>query len=342
MVGSGGASRILPRDPQDQGPGSPRSPYGCSPASTGTRWTTRDGSPSPRSSASNWARGAVVSRWLDALPGHPYPSRLGRARGEGRGATHHQRSLTPLPTNCVRQRRRRSNSTGRANPAAGLSARAHRPHQRGGRRRARAITRRSGFRPRGRPTARSSMTPRSWPRPSKGSGSSSHYMRFQGPLGIRSAIGGGKMEATHIPVLADEVMSMLAPAPRQPPGSTPPSAAVGTPSGSWRRPTLMAASSVLMPMGRPSPEWTVASDPASGIAWSCARRTSPPTDDDRPRGGLRAGRRRAVRPGPLSDQLRRHRSRLRLPGRRPARHAVRCHPGRSRQRDCWQRSTSTR
>src|SRR5215204_4236586 len=38
-------------------------------------------------------------------------------------------------------------------------------------------------------------------------------MRFQGPLGIRSSIGGGKMEAKHTPVLADEVMSMLAPAP---------------------------------------------------------------------------------------------------------------------------------
>jgi 16S rRNA (cytosine1402-N4)-methyltransferase len=38
-------------------------------------------------------------------------------------------------------------------------------------------------------------------------------MRFQGPLGIRSTNGGGEMEVGHIPVLADEVMSMLAPAP---------------------------------------------------------------------------------------------------------------------------------
>jgi 16S rRNA (cytosine1402-N4)-methyltransferase len=38
-------------------------------------------------------------------------------------------------------------------------------------------------------------------------------MRFQGPLGIRSSNGGGEMEVGHIPVLADEVMSMLAPAP---------------------------------------------------------------------------------------------------------------------------------
>jgi 16S rRNA (cytosine1402-N4)-methyltransferase len=38
-------------------------------------------------------------------------------------------------------------------------------------------------------------------------------MRFQGPLGIRSTNGGGEMEVGHIPVLAEEVMSMLAPAP---------------------------------------------------------------------------------------------------------------------------------
>jgi 16S rRNA (cytosine1402-N4)-methyltransferase len=38
-------------------------------------------------------------------------------------------------------------------------------------------------------------------------------MRFQGPLGIRSPMSGGEMEAGHIPVLAEEVMSMLAPAP---------------------------------------------------------------------------------------------------------------------------------
>src|SRR6187455_436323 len=37
-------------------------------------------------------------------------------------------------------------------------------------------------------------------------------MRFQGPLGIRSSNGGGEMEAGHTPVLAQEIMSMLAPA----------------------------------------------------------------------------------------------------------------------------------
>src|SRR5829696_3207706 len=37
-------------------------------------------------------------------------------------------------------------------------------------------------------------------------------MRFQGPLGIRRSDGGGEMEVGHLPVLAEEVMSMLAPA----------------------------------------------------------------------------------------------------------------------------------
>src|SRR6476620_7160924 len=37
-------------------------------------------------------------------------------------------------------------------------------------------------------------------------------MRFQGPLGIRTSNGGGEMGAGHIPVLAEEVMSILAPA----------------------------------------------------------------------------------------------------------------------------------
>jgi 16S rRNA (cytosine1402-N4)-methyltransferase len=38
-------------------------------------------------------------------------------------------------------------------------------------------------------------------------------MRFQGPFGIRSFRDGGQMKATHLPVLAEEVMSMLSPAP---------------------------------------------------------------------------------------------------------------------------------
>ena len=45
----------------------------------------------------------------------------------------------------------------------------------------------------------------------------------------------------HLPVLVEEVLEMLAPAPAAF-TSTPPLAAVGTPSGFWRRPILTAAS----------------------------------------------------------------------------------------------------
>src|SRR2546423_1654929 len=40
-----------------------------------------------------------------------------------------------------------------------------------------------------------------------------HHMRFQGPLGIRLSTSGGEMKEGHLPVLVEEVMSTLAPAP---------------------------------------------------------------------------------------------------------------------------------
>src|SRR3954469_8445008 len=39
------------------------------------------------------------------------------------------------------------------------------------------------------------------------------HMRFQGPLGIRFVRDGGEMHEGHLPVLVDEVIEMLAPAP---------------------------------------------------------------------------------------------------------------------------------
>ena len=38
-------------------------------------------------------------------------------------------------------------------------------------------------------------------------------MRFQGPLGIRSVPDGGEMHEGHLPVLVEEVLETLAPAP---------------------------------------------------------------------------------------------------------------------------------
>ena len=121
--------------------------------------------------------------------------------------------------------------------------------------------------------------------------------------------------------------------------STPRSAAVGTPSGSWRRPTLMAASSASTPMGRPSPESTPACGRGSAIGSSCARRTSG-SCGRRPGRRLRRGRRAAVRPRPVELPAGRHRARLRHPDRRPARHALRHEPrrpGRGAARDARRR-----
>src|ERR1700675_1541988 len=77
----------------------------------------------------------------------------------------------------------------------------------------RATTPRSGRQIVGTSTDGRSTTRRSWPRPSKVSGSSSNYMRFQDPLGIRFVLDGGVMNEGHLPVLVDEVIEMLAPAP---------------------------------------------------------------------------------------------------------------------------------
>src|SRR3954453_19812709 len=58
--------------------------------------------------------------------------------------------------------------------------------------------------------ARGPGVPREGPRRARDLG---HHMRFQGPLGIRLSTGGGQMKEGHLPVLVEEVMSTLAPAP---------------------------------------------------------------------------------------------------------------------------------
>ena len=247
-------------------PDRPGETDGCSPASTGTRWTTRDASPSLRSSASSWAPG--LSSRAGSTPAWRSTPKQGWDELAAKVAAlpGHQRGLAPVPAIRVRRSGRGRARPAGADPRAGLPARGDRPRHATPSSSARAITPRSGRRRPGRRTARHSTTRRSWPRPSKGSGSSSHHMRFQGPLGIRSTrveerwrLGTSRCSQTR--------SCRCSRLPREASTSTPPSAAVGTPSGSWRRPTLMAASSVLMPMGRPSPEWSIASAPASGTAW---------------------------------------------------------------------------
>ena len=94
---------------------------------------------------------------------------------------------------------------------------------------------------------------------------------LRGPLGsVRRT---WRDEGRAPPVLAEEVISMLSPAIGGNFRSTPRSAAVGTPSGSWRRPIPMAASRPRCRRGghrrsRPA----CGRDSATG--WSCAGRTS--------------------------------------------------------------------
>ena len=95
------------------------------------------------------------------------------------------------------------------------------------------------------------------------------------------------MKAGHLPVLAEEVVEMLRPHPAAF-RSMPPWAAVGTPSGSWRRPTLMAASSASMPMGRPSPESSTGSAAVRRSTGRSARRTSASSATVAPEAGFGA------------------------------------------------------
>ena len=193
------------------------------------------------------------------------------------------------------------------------------------------ITRRSGHRTGGTPTGRSSTTRWSWPGPSKALASSSHHMRFQDPLGIRSVPDGGEMHEGHLPVLANEVIEMLAPAP----GSLHIDATLG--GGGHTERILEAAN----PDGR---LLGLDADPAA-IARVEARLR--PRFGDRlvlrqanfrdlatvaPAAGLRERRRLPVRPRAVELPAGRPRSRLRLPGRRPARHALRCRPRRPGRR----------
>ena len=128
------------------------------------------------------------------------------------------------------------------------------------------------------------------------------------------------MELGHLPVMPVEVLGTLARHPAVS-RSTRRSAAVGTPSGSWRPPTLTAACSGSTPTRARS---------TGSRAPRALRGPARPAPGELPRAGRRraGGRLRAV-DGALFDlglscvPARRPRARLRVPGRRPARHALR-------------------
>ena len=114
------------------------------------------------------------------LPRDPPQGRLGRPVGQGRGPADHRSEIPSLPALRVLARGRGRDGQAGPGPASRLPARirsasAARPCSS-----ARAITRRSGHRTGGTPTARRSTTRRSWPRPSRAWGSSSEPYALPG------------------------------------------------------------------------------------------------------------------------------------------------------------------
>ena len=136
------------------------------------------------------------------------------------------------------------------------------------------------------------------------------------------------MELGHLPVMPDEVLGTLAPAP----GSLQIDATVG--GGGHTERILEAANPDGRVLGLDADQAAidrVAQPPRRGTATgsSCARRTSASWPTVAPGRGLRRRRRGAVRPRAVVVPARRPRARLRVPHRRPARHALRHHARRA-------------
>ena len=151
--------------PQRQG-----KPDRCSPASTGTRWTTRDGSPSLRSSAPS-STPAPSSRAGSTTAWRSTPEAGWDALADqGRRAADHRPDGPALPAVRLRRAPSRPSSTARAGSCcrptcASRSASTARPSSSG-----RATTRRSGHPTGGTTTGRRSTTRRRWPQAFAGPG----------------------------------------------------------------------------------------------------------------------------------------------------------------------------
>ncbi len=146
---------------------------------------------------------------------------------------------------------------------------------------------------------------------------------------------GGEMKEGHMPVLAEEVIEMLAPAP----GSLQIDATVG--GGGHTERILEATNPDGRLLGLDADGAAIARvadrlGPLRRPPGRSARRTSASSATVAPEAGLRRRRRLPLRPRPLELPARRHGPRLRLPRRRPARHALRHRarrPGRGAARD---------
>ena len=168
-------NRCSPSDanPGPSGPdrGDQGAPDGCSPASTGTRWTTRDGSPSPPSSAPSSAlarscRAGSMPAW-PSTPGAGWDALAAKVAA----LPITDQSAAPLPALRSSRARRRSSSIGRGGSCcrptcASTSTSAREAVVVGSRDHAEIWAPQA----RGRRTPRGSRTPTSWPEAFQGLG----------------------------------------------------------------------------------------------------------------------------------------------------------------------------
>ena len=241
-----------------------------------------------------------------------------------------------LFSGCDRDRARPAGSR----PRSAGPARVRRPRGRGARARDPATTRRSGRPPAGRLQPEPRRPRRVRPRDRRAGDLTSHHMRFQGPLGIRNRL---VEERWRKGTCRSCRTRSLGRSPRRPAASrsTRRSAAVGTPSGSWRPPTPTAASSGSTPTRLAIDRVAPAARRGSATGSSCARRTSASWPRSRPRAGFGAVDGALFDLGLSSLPARRPRARLRLPHRRPARHALRHDAAACRRRSCSRRFAPT-
>ena len=146
------------------------------------------------------------------------------------------------------------------------------------------------------------------------------------------------MEEGHLPVLVDEVIEMLAPRP----GSLQIDATLG--GGGHTERILEATDPDGRLLGLDADGAAIARvaarlGRASAIALVLRQANFRELADVAPAAGFGAVDGLPVRPRAVELPAGRRRARLRLPGRRAARHALRHEPRRSRPRSCWRRST---
>ena len=267
------------------------------------------------------ADGAVVARWLDSCLAIFPMTAWGELAATCREPADDRSQRPAAAAPAVQRGASRPSSTGRvasSSRRACASSPASRPRRWCW---GPATTRRSGRRPAGPTTAGASTTPTRSPARSPGWGSDVAPHALPGSARDPQPTRGGEMELGHLPVMPDEVLGTLAPAP----GSLQIDATVG--GGGHTERILEAANPDGRVLGLDADQAAI-DRVAKRLA--AVRRPARPAPgelpragDGRARGGLRGRRRRAVRPRPVVVPARRPRAGLRLPHRRPARHALR-------------------